>query len=114
MSSDDRQTTAPAALVPMHCLRFSTPGPPQLAALHAGTPVSGRSAATRTSARCSPTPGSTRVSLHAPAHPTWRPTRTCFADPNSILNAGRTEKAAAPPPCSAPSPHGPSNTSAPR
>ncbi|MDH6131007.1 cytochrome P450 [Kitasatospora sp. MAA4] len=85
MSLDAEDTTAAPALIPMHCLQFTTPGPPVLATLVTGTPVwvVRRHADVR---QVLTDPRLNRTSLYGPDAPPLTPYPNLLDDPDGLLN----------------------------
>ncbi|WP_035804675.1 cytochrome P450 [Kitasatospora mediocidica] len=85
MSLDAEDTTAAPALIPLHCLRFTAPGPPVLASLVTGTPVwvVRRHADVR---QVLTDPRLNRAALYAPDAPPLTPYPNLLDDPDGMLN----------------------------
>ncbi|MDH6109490.1 cytochrome P450 [Kitasatospora sp. MAP12-15] len=86
----DDEATAASALIPMHCLKFTAPGPPVLAALPTGTPVwvVRRHADVR---QVLTDPRLNRALLHAPDAPALTDSPNLLDDPDGILNLDGVE-----------------------
>ncbi len=90
MSLDSSEATTAPPLIPLHCVQFTEPGPPVLAALRTGTPVwvVRRHADVR---QALTDPRLNRASLYAPDAPALTPYPNLLDDPDGILNIDGTE-----------------------